>query len=53
MDSMPAYLPEEDRGLIFADQPWNGQYQVNLMTWVIAQTTQFTQPGWRHILGAE
>jgi hypothetical protein len=52
MDSMPAYLPEEDRGLIFADQPWNGQYQVNLMTWVIAQTTQFTQPGWRHILGA-
>ena len=52
MDSMPAYLPEEDRGLIFADQPWNGQYKVNLMTWVIAQTTQFTQPGWRHILGA-
>ena len=52
MDSMPAYLPEEDRGLIFADKPWNGQYQVNLMTWVIAQTTQFTHPGWRHVLGA-
>ncbi len=52
IDSMPAYLPEEDRGLIFADQPWSGQYQVNLMTWVLAQTTQFTSPGWRHIRGA-
>jgi hypothetical protein len=52
IDSMPANLPEEDRGLIFADQPWSGQYHVNLMTWVIAQTDQFTEPGWRHINGA-
>jgi hypothetical protein len=50
MGSMPAYLPEEDRGLVFADEPWSGQFQVNPMTWVIAQTTQFTQPGWRHLL---
>src|SRR5579875_1886078 len=51
LDSMPANLPEEDRGLVFADQPWSGQYHVNLMTWVIAQTTQFTEPGWHHIGG--
>jgi len=50
--SMPAYLPEEDRGLVFADEPWSGQYHVNPMTWVIAQTTQFTQSGWRHVRGA-
>ncbi len=51
LDSMPANLPEEDRGLVFADQPWSGQYNINLMTWVIAQTDQFTEPGWRHIDG--
>jgi Glycosyl hydrolase family 59 len=52
MGSMPAYLPEEDRGLLFADEPWSGQFHVQPMTWVIAQTTQFTQSGWRHVLGA-
>jgi len=52
LGSEPAFLPEEDRGLVFADQPWSGQYQVNLMSWVIAQTTQFTAPGWHHIVGA-
>ncbi|HXP19362.1 MAG TPA: hypothetical protein VN840_06930 [Streptosporangiaceae bacterium] len=52
MGSMPANLPEEDRGLVFADQPWSGQFHVNPMTWVLAQTTQFTQSGWRHVLGA-
>jgi len=52
VDSMPPYLPYENRGLVWADQPWSGHYQVNLMTWVIAQTTQFARPGWRHITGA-
>jgi Glycosyl hydrolase family 59/Galactocerebrosidase, C-terminal lectin domain len=52
MGSMPAYLPEEDRGLLFADEPWSGQFHVQPMTWVIAQTTQFTAPGWRHVNGA-
>jgi hypothetical protein len=51
LDSMPAFLPEEDRGLVFADEPWTGQFHINLMTWVLAQTTQFTAPGWRHIRG--
>jgi hypothetical protein len=52
ISSMPAYLPEQNRGLIFAEQPWSGYYQVKLMTWIIAQTTQVTRPGWRHVLGS-
>jgi hypothetical protein len=49
--AMPAGLPEEDRGLIIAAQPWSGHYQVSPITWVIAQTTQVTQPGWLHVPG--
>jgi hypothetical protein len=45
-------LPYGDRGLLSADQPQSGGYTVNRITWGIAQTTQFTQPGWRHVLGA-
>ncbi len=52
MGSQPANLPLEDRGLVTAEQPWSGQYQVNQLTWIIAQTTQFTRPGWVHLLGA-
>ncbi len=52
IDSMPPYLPMENRGLLWADWPWSGYYHVNLMTWAIAQTTQFVQPGWRYVDGA-
>jgi Glycosyl hydrolase family 59 len=52
VSSMPANLPEEDRGLIFADEPWSGQFHVNLMSWILAQTTEFTRPGWRHVRGS-
>jgi hypothetical protein len=52
VDSMPPDLPAEKRGLVHADQPWSGHYRVNLMTWAIAQTTQFARPGWRYIAGA-
>ncbi|MFJ9381136.1 RICIN domain-containing protein [Streptomyces sp. NPDC101455] len=33
-------------GLVRADQPWSGAYDVGASTWVTAQTTEFTQPGW-------
>ncbi len=52
VDSMPPGLSFENRGLVTADQPASGHYQVNRMTWAIAQTTQFTAPGWQHINGA-
>lgn len=38
-----------DQGLIMADQPWSGYYNVGMSTWVTAQTTQFAQPGWQYL----
>lgn len=37
------------QGLIRADQPWSGTYDVGLSTWAMAQTTQFAQPGWQYL----
>ncbi len=36
-------------GLVVANQPWSGAYSVGKTAWVLAHTTQFTQPGWRYI----
>jgi hypothetical protein len=52
LDAIPPGLPHENRGLVWADRPWDGYYRVNPLTWVIAQTTQFTAPGWRYAAGA-
>jgi Glycosyl hydrolase family 59 len=52
MTSMPAELALEGRGLVVANQPWSGHFTVSELAWVIAQTTQFTQPGWLHLAGA-
>jgi hypothetical protein len=52
VSAMPHILPKSTYGLINADQPWNGGYTVNEMTWAIAQVTQFTSPGWHYIAGA-
>jgi O-glycosyl hydrolase len=45
-------LPFDTDGLIVANQPWSGSYSVGATAWVIAQVTQFTQPGWTFINGA-
>jgi hypothetical protein len=51
--SMPAkVLPHENRGLVTADQPWSGHYEVNAMTWAIAHITQFVSPPGRRGRGA-
>lgn len=50
--SEPPGMLYTDRGLVIADQPQSGSYTVQPITWAIAQTTQFTQVGWRHIPGA-
>ncbi|MBV9094942.1 MAG: hypothetical protein JO132_13900 [Streptosporangiaceae bacterium] len=52
IDAMPTDLPHQNRGLAWADWPWDGYYYVTPLTWVIAQTTQFTAPGWYHAAGA-
>ena len=49
LSSMPARLPVENLGLVQASQPWSGNYHVNQIAWVIAQSTQFTQAGWRYV----
>ncbi len=53
VDAIPQDLPHENRGLVWADQPWDGSYYVTPLTWVIAQTTQFTTPGWSYVDGAD
>ncbi len=36
-------------GLVYANTPWSGYYNVQAAVWVTAHTTQFAQPGWQYI----
>jgi Glycosyl hydrolase family 59/Ricin-type beta-trefoil lectin domain/Concanavalin A-like lectin/glucanases superfamily len=42
-------VPWSTTGVAVASQPWSGNYSIGLNTWVMAQTTQFTAPGWRYL----
>ena len=44
-----ATLPLADTGLLLAEWPWSGYYQVGKSIWVFAHTTQFTEFGWQHM----
>ncbi|HEY7048867.1 MAG TPA: discoidin domain-containing protein, partial [Jatrophihabitantaceae bacterium] len=46
-----AGLPFEGDGVLLANEPWSGHYVVGPSVWAVAQTTQFTQPGWRYLDG--
>jgi hypothetical protein len=49
---MPPGLIYSNRGLLTTNQPQSGYYYVDRVLWATAQTTQFVQPGWAHVLGA-
>ncbi len=42
-------LPYPTMGLALASQPWSGHYAIGKNAWVMAQTTQFTAPGWKYL----
>ncbi len=42
-------LPLPGSGLMKANSPWSGAYEVQPAVWATAHTTQFAQPGWRYL----
>jgi O-glycosyl hydrolase len=52
LSAVPEGMPYDHRGLVTAQEPQSGFYYVDRLAWATAQTTQFTEPGWRYITGA-
>lgn len=42
-------LGYDTTGLMVANSPWSGAYEVGAETWATAQVTQFTAPGWQFL----
>jgi len=45
------HLPLPGSGLMRANTPWSGAYEIQPALWATAHTTQVTQPGWRYLTG--
>ena len=45
-------LAAPNSGLMYANTPWSGHYQVQGAIWATAHTTQFAEPGWRYLQNA-
>jgi hypothetical protein len=42
-------LAAPNSGLMYANAPWSGHYDVQGAIWATAHTTQFAQPGWQYL----
>ena len=42
-------LPLPGSGVLRANEPWSGHYEVQPAVWAVAQTTQFAKRGWRYL----
>lgn len=44
-------LPLPGSGLMTANTPWSGAFEVQPALWAVAHTTQFSSPGWHYLDG--
>ncbi len=42
-------LPAPGSGMIKANAPWSGAYEIEKTLWSVAHTTQFAKPGWLYV----
>lgn len=44
-------LPLASAGLMRANTPWSGSYEIQPAIWAVAHHTQFVEPGWKYLDG--
>ncbi len=45
-------LPVPRAGVILANTPWSGAFEIQPALWAVAHTTQFAKPGWIYLDGS-